>query len=441
MDRQPSEILEKIRQQFDFGPYPRIPVERSPKEETNTLFMHNLVTAYYLRYQKVVEPKGKLILDAGCGSGYKALILAEANPGAKIIGIDLSSESVKLSQERLKFHGVDNAEFYTLALEEVGSLGLKFDYINCDETLYLTEDPKEALKALGSVLQPQGIIRTNLHSSIQRQVFYRAQEVFKLIGLMDENPEDEAIDAAVDFMKSLKSNVDLKTKGWNPNFEGEDKKTTLLSNHLLMGDKGYTIPQLFEFLREAQLEFIEMVNWRHWDLTDLFADPEELPAFFAMGLDEATQEEKLHLFELLHPRHRLLDFWCGYPLDEVPEPIEEWQDSDWYGAWVHLHPQLKTDKVKAELIESIEKQIPFEISRYMTMTTNKAIHVESGMASCLLPLWEAPQALTSLRDRWLTVKPLNPVTLEPMSEEIAFDEVRRIVKRLEAFFYVLVERA
>jgi hypothetical protein len=31
MDSQDSELLGKIRQQFDFGPYPRIEIDHSPK--------------------------------------------------------------------------------------------------------------------------------------------------------------------------------------------------------------------------------------------------------------------------------------------------------------------------------------------------------------------------------------------------------------------------
>lgn len=38
----------------------------------------------------------------------------------------------------------------------------------------------------------------------------------------------------------------------------------------------------------------------------LFKEPENLPAFLAMSLPATTGEEQLHLFELLHPAHRLL---------------------------------------------------------------------------------------------------------------------------------------
>lgn len=157
------QILEKIRHQFDHSPYPRIPLEQSPKDNFYQLYIHNLVTAFYRRDLQVIDSTHKLILDAGCGSGYKSLILAEANPQAKIIGVDISSESVRLAEQRLKYHGFNHAEFYCLSIENLSDLNYHFDYINCDETLYLLPDPAIALAAMKSVLKPNGIIGTNLH--------------------------------------------------------------------------------------------------------------------------------------------------------------------------------------------------------------------------------------------------------------------------------------
>jgi ubiquinone/menaquinone biosynthesis C-methylase UbiE len=189
MENQNAESLEKIRQQFETGPYPRVPLEKSCKDNYNRLFFQNYLTPFYLRNQKVIDTKGKIILDAGCGAGYKALALAEANPGAKIVCIDISEQSLKIAEERLKFHGFsDNIEFHVLSIEDLPSLGMQFDYINCDDVLYLLPEPAIGLRAMKSVLKPEGIIRANLHNSLNRVYYYRAQEMFKMMGLMDENP-------------------------------------------------------------------------------------------------------------------------------------------------------------------------------------------------------------------------------------------------------------
>jgi len=438
MDTQESELIEKIRQQFDKAPYPRIPLETSPKNSYQTLYLHNLVTAYYIRNQKVIETEGKVILDAGCGSGYKSLILAEANPGAKIVGIDLSEESVKLARQRLQYHGFENMEFHALSIEELPSLNQQFDYINCDEVLYLLPDAVVGLQAMKAVLKPDGIIRTNLHSSLQRSSYFAVQKVFKIMGLMDDNPREMEIELAKEIIQDLKDDVAIKARTWGS--PAEKNEEWMLANYLLLGDQGYTVPEVFSALRAADLEFISMVSWRLWDLTDLFKEPNNIPAFLAMSLPDIPVEQRLHLFELLHPVHRLIDFWCGLPNQaQSLVPVSEWTVADWQQAKVHLHPQLRTPQLKEELIKSITNQSSFEISRYVTSPTLVPILIESSMAACLLPLWEGAQPVISLAERWLNLRPLDLVTLEPVHQERAFNEIKELLMSLEVFLYVLLE--
>jgi 2-polyprenyl-3-methyl-5-hydroxy-6-metoxy-1,4-benzoquinol methylase len=440
MNNQNSDEVDKIRQQFDTAPYPRKPLDQSPKNETELLYFHDISTAHYLRNQKLIKTDGKLILDAGCGSGYKSLVLAEANPDAKIIGIDLSEESVKLAKQRLQYHGFDNADFHAMPLEKLPSLGLEFDYINCDEVLYLLPDIVVGLQAMKSVLKPEGIIRSNLHSCLQRHVYFSAQKVFNLMGLMNDNPRELEMELVRETMKTLKDQVMLKVLAWNAR-EAEQEEW-ILSNYLLQEDKGYNIPEAFAALRSADLEFVSMVNWRQWELTDLFKDPDNLPMFLEMSLPEISMEERLHLFELFHPVHRLIDFWCGHPNQAQPfVPVSEWNQSDWEVARVNLHPQLKVPQVKEDLLKSIAKQQSFTLSRYIPSLSQVPIAVESMLAACLLPLWEGSQPMMSLVELWLKLKPLHPATLEPVSHETAFAEVRELLSTLEAFMYLLLERS
>ncbi|MEG4324938.1 class I SAM-dependent methyltransferase [Microcoleus sp. herbarium5] len=441
MDHEKSDLIEKIRQQFDNAPYPKIPLDQSPKTDYQSLYIHNLVTAYYLRNQKIIETGGKVILDAGCGTGYKSLILAEANPEAKIVGIDLSEESVKLARQRLQYHGFEaRAEFYALSIEEMPDLGLEFDYINADDVLYLLPDILAGLKTLKSVLKYQGIIRANFHSSLQRFAYFRVQEVFKMMGLMDENPRELEIELAREIMTALKDDVILKTQTWKP--DAAQSEEWMLMNYLFQGDKGYTIPEMFSALQVADLELVSMVNWRQWDLLELFKEQDNLPAFLAMSLPEISTEERLHLFELLHPVNRLIDFWCAHRnQDECFVPVDEWTLSDWEEVRVHLHPQLKTSQAWEDLLQCINSQKPFEISRYVPLPALVPIFIESHVAACLLPLWEGACPAQSLVERWLKLKPLHPVTLEPVSEQAAWEEVKEVLSRLEAFLYLLLERS
>ncbi|NJK39022.1 MAG: class I SAM-dependent methyltransferase [Oscillatoriales cyanobacterium RM1_1_9] len=439
MEPKDPELLDKIRQQFDSAPYPRIPLEQSPKEDYQSLYIHNLVTPYYLRNQKVISTEGKVILDAGCGSGYKSLVLAEANPGARIVGIDISEESVKLAQQRLEYHGFTNCEFHVLKIEDLPKLGLEFDYVNADEVLYLLPDIVAGLKAMQAVLKPAGIIRSNLHCAFQRADYFRAQKMFELIGLMDESPNEVAIELARETLKSLKDAVLVKQQTQNQRM---DSNEGMVANCLLVGDKGFTIPDLFNALRMADLEFISMVNWRYWELTDLFKSMDDLPAFLAIGLAEASTQEKLYLYELLHPINRLLDFWCGHP--KVAQPLTEistWTDTDWHHVQVHLHPQVGQEKAREQLVECLNTHRPFVISQYVQLPALTSINLESIQAASLLPLWDGPQPFSVLVDRWQKIQPFHPLTLEPTTHVIAFKQMKALLIGIEAFLYAFLEHS
>lgn len=437
MEDKTPDSIEKIRQQFDSAPYPRIPLEDYPRHP-KLLSVHSLATPYYLRYQKVADTQGKVILDAGCGSGYKSLALAVANPGSQIVGIDLSEESVKLAKQRLQYHGFSNVEFYVLAIEDLPSFGREFDYINSDEVLYLLPDPSTGLRAMKSVLKPEGIIRTNLHSSLQRKNYFTAQKVFKMMGLMDENPGELEIDLVREMMEALKDDVLLKAHTWRP--EHKDHQQWYLMNYLFQGDTGYTIPEMFAALKAADLEFITMVAWPQWELMNLFKEPDDLPVFLAMSLPILSVQERLHLYELLNPVRRLLDFWCGHPNSAaIPMPLADWTDEHWAEAMVYLHPNLKVPEVKQEMLTCITNITPFEIAQYLPFAKESALLMDSTVASCVVPLWDGPQSMLSLTERWCQVRPVHPVTLEPTDQQAAFETVKQMLTSLEQIGFVLLE--
>ncbi|NJK40536.1 MAG: class I SAM-dependent methyltransferase, partial [Acaryochloridaceae cyanobacterium SU_2_1] len=388
----------------------------------------------------VINTERATILDAGCGSGYKSLVLAEANPGATIVGIDLSAESVSLAKTRLKHHGFDNAQFHTLAIEDIPRLGMEFDYINCDEVLYLFPNPADGLASLKSALKPQGIIRSNLHSSWQRAPYFRAQNVFQMMGLFENNPEALEVELVQEIMKALKPGTDLKARAWTADCEAEDAQETILMNYLFQGDQGFTIRQMFEAIQSANLEFLSMVNWRQWEVLNLFENPEDLPVFLALSLPEISVEERLTLFELLHPVHRLLDFWCTSPDQEHHLfPVEAWSSEDWQRAKVHLHPQLQTQAAKTAFLKSLQTQQPLDLSKLLSMTTTSSFFVDSAVLPSLLLLVEGPRSFQDLVEHRLRLFPHDWVTGTAMTMTKAAEELQVLLSRLEVFLYVLLE--
>jgi SAM-dependent methyltransferase len=444
MDVSTAELKERIRQQFDFGPYPQYSLEATAKDDLNVLYTHSMVTPYYLRDHQVFDTKNAVILDAGCGSGYKALNLSFANPGARVVGIDLSARSIELAQQRFEYHGRDNAEFHAIGIEEIEQLGLQFDYINCDEVLYLFPEPEVGLNALRQVLKPHGIIRGNLHSLLQRAGYFRAQETFRMLGLMDGNPEDFEIQMVMDILGSLRDDTNLKV--YLPKTDGpeinKELRESVLMNLLFQGDRGFTITDLFHALQASELEFVSMVNWRRWEVLDLFEDPENLPTFLEMSLPEASTEERLRLYELLHPEHRLLDFWCGHPGAEkiLSRPDEDGANPE--NATIHLHPVLRHEKTRDLLSTSAQSDRPCKFNDQFNYTFKKGEEwaIESTIASVLLPLLDGPQTILTLADLYLKVRPVDPVTLEPFDRQTALERVTITLNQLESSSLILIER-
>jgi SAM-dependent methyltransferase len=119
-----------------------------------------------------------------------------------------------------------------LALENLNQLGVQFDYINASDILYLLPDIPFALKQLGTVLKPQGIIRSNLHSYYQRFNYYRAQTLFKQMGLMEGNPDQIELGIVRDFFSALDDKADLKLKTWGQQKPEDVRDETILMNYL-----------------------------------------------------------------------------------------------------------------------------------------------------------------------------------------------------------------
>jgi len=212
-------------------------------------------------------------------------------------------------------------------------------------------------------------------------------------------------------------------------------------NYFLQGDHGYTVPDLFAALCTANLEFISMVDWRSWELLDLFTKPGDLPAFWAISLPELSAEERLTIYELMQPKNRLLDFWCGHPRQEPSlTTVAAWLPDDWQNAIIQLHPQLKTEAVRQDLCTCIAEHRGFCLSRHLSHPTVQEVILESSLAAMLLPLWESAQPIERLVQQWHCLKPVSPITLEAVSQETAFEQVTQFLIPLETYLYVLIER-
>jgi len=412
-----------VYQQYDTDPYPHHGVELLPTYP-QTLADRNFTTPYYLRYGQVLDPTDKVFLDMGCGSGFKTLALALNHPGAKVVGVDFSPRSIAMAQERAKYHKLDDRlEFHCLNLEDLPNLGYQFDFITCDEVLYLVADPLPFLQMFQSLLTPQGIIRGNFHSRSQRHNFYQAQALLKDMGIFHGEAGDLEVGIIRELFTALKDTTPLKQQVWSAQRNIQQQSAAadeaIRMNLMLQGDRGFTFPEIQDLLDYSRLEFLEMVDWRTWNLYTLFNEPDNLPAFLGMALPDTDRLTQLHLFDHLQPVHRLLDFWCGHPQASLPTPpIADWTPEQWQQSIVHLHPNLCTDEVRAKALAALQSLDSFPMGQILPIGGSNLV-VLYGLMRCLMPLFEQPLPFPALVAHYLRLNPIDPITGDPTSEGAA----------------------
>lgn len=420
-----SSSTESLRQLYEELPYPNVAIEASGRNAIDGLYRLSLTTAQYARTRAIVPSEGALILNAGCGSGWETLILAEANPGARLVVCDLSAESVRVTERRLRYHGFGEVELYVLDLLDIEQLGLEFDFISLNDVLYLLDDPVAGLKALKRVLKPDGILRANLHHAYQREVIFRMQEAFRLLGLFDL-PTPEACQRVREFMASLASDEMRAALRWNPEIYKDD--TNIRANYLLPGDKGFLIPDLMRMLADADLGLVCLVDYADWDPAILFKE-RAMPPWLQAELDKLSPADQNHFYELIYPNHRLIDFWAEHPGSSLVLP---WSDADWLGGRVQLNPIL-TDNVefRQNLAKAHEKKLEFAMN--WPGASYGRLTIPAPQMAWLGSLLQGPTAVKALIEQAAQVNKLEP--------EAAREEVLTYLAGLESFLFVMLDPA
>jgi ubiquinone/menaquinone biosynthesis C-methylase UbiE len=100
--------------------------------------------------------RGKTCLDAGCGGGRFVVAMAKLG-AARVEGIDISEEALKVARERAKERGLSaTTNFTSASVLNIPFPDKTFDYVISSGVILLTEDPYKAFTELDRVLKPGG---------------------------------------------------------------------------------------------------------------------------------------------------------------------------------------------------------------------------------------------------------------------------------------------
>lgn len=406
-----------IHEQFEEFPYPGRPIEQPINKHPKFLYGNCISNSFYARDRKLIYSKGMKILDAGCGTGAGTLELAVANPDACVTGIDWSKNSLEVAKKRCSYHGITNVDFKNCSISEISTLEQKFDFISCRDTLYLVPEPSQVLQTMRESLSQGGIIRADLHNARQRYKNHRAQELFTLLGVMSKYSNKDAVDFARTLYESLNDRVFLKSITWNSKNHKSDE--IILSNHLLRGDKSFTLREVFTLLQEAGLQLISMVDSIRWDLDALFKTGQ---CEITRVLDSIKSKEDYFLiYDLLNYNSRLYDFWCCSSDTKTKSRVE----FDEQTAAIHLHPVLRANEVRQDFEKMILERRELVLGKYIPLI-GQNYRLTTQVTACLYPLLNGPLNIKALAERWQILFPLCPKTLKPVD----LIECQQIVKNM-----------
>ena len=103
--------------------------------------------------------RGGCVADLGCGHGASVILMAQAFPHSKFVGIDYHESSILIARERARQAGVaDQTRFEVGTPRVLANSKEKFDLVCFMDSLHDMGDPLEAVWASRQAISPNGAL-------------------------------------------------------------------------------------------------------------------------------------------------------------------------------------------------------------------------------------------------------------------------------------------
>ena len=129
----------------------------TPQESLEYFQWRNDQYFNYIELMPVAGFDGQRVMDYGCGPGHDLVGFGTYSKCGRLVGLDVSSSSIRESRARMALHGIAaevmllDADTPTLPFEDCA-----FDHIHSSGVLHHTADPVGILRELKRVLRPGG---------------------------------------------------------------------------------------------------------------------------------------------------------------------------------------------------------------------------------------------------------------------------------------------
>jgi len=241
-------VTAEVQDFYERYPYPR-PIDSLEKYRWLGQDRQSRRVDYHLFWPLRPYREDLSILIAGCGTSQAAKH-ALRWPAAQVMGIDFSTTSVRCTEELKRKYNLNNLNVRQLRIDRVNDLEMSFDQIICTGVLHHLADPDAGLRALRSVLKPEGAMHLMVYAPYGRAGIYMLQEFCRRIAI---HANDEAIRDLIAALPAVPPGHPLENLlRESPDFRQEAALADALLNPQ---DRSYSVPQLFDFIENAGLAF------------------------------------------------------------------------------------------------------------------------------------------------------------------------------------------
>ncbi len=300
---------------YDRFPFPGDPLQDGPPPGYNWRWCHRSVLAAV----HGAIPSGQeqpRILDAGCGTGVSTDYLCHLNPGASVLGVDISDGALAVARERCDRSGAAE-QVSSLRQEQRSLLDLKgegpFDYINSVGVLHHLDQPEAGLRALANHLAPTGLLHLFLYADAGRWEIHRTQ---RALSLLEAGTGPDGLRLGRELFEILPEGNRLARhhrERWAVDCAPD---ANFADMYLHPQETSYNLERLFAFIVTAGLQFAGFSNPEVWDPARLLKG-ELLERALAL-----PQRQQWQLVEQLDPDISHFEFFLS------PAPVEPrvWSD-------------------------------------------------------------------------------------------------------------------
>jgi len=283
-------------------PYPPPIADLRPYLAGERLPAFNPRDSWALHFPEQAPREAIDILVAGCGTRVVPMFAARM-PKARIVGVDISAQSIAVSRAQCAEHGLDRVTFHEMPLEDIGALGQDFDLIHCHGVLHHLVDPVAGLRVLASTLRPHGVISAMVYARYGRTGVYMLQDLAHRLGLDAANGGPELMKELV---RHLPDRHPLAMLPWGerPDLPIEEVADMLLHPR----DQAYTVHGVRALVEGAGLV---LHRWLGQAVYEPAVSP--LAALTPGALADADAWERAAAMELFHGRLITHDFLLTHP--------------------------------------------------------------------------------------------------------------------------------